>query len=172
MAASRPLLWVRQETPGRWRGLSCGGNSGVGVRGRTSCSVWPGVSVKTFSTHVAVVFRLIVSGKRFSAHERVWGNRRKNRAKRESRETEDAGKTGKFEKNRGNRVNEGNQRKQSKRGLRANREKGSIEITEKRDDEMGRVECGRNRVKRESRDEGRMQRQQKNVAMEAFWRER
>ena len=143
MAASRPLLWVRQETPGRWRGLSCGGNSGVGVRGRTSCSVWPGVSVKTFSTHVAVVFRLIVSGKRFSAHERVWGNRRKNRAKRESRETEDAGKTGKFEKNRGNRVNEGNQRKQSKRGLRANREKGSIEITEKRDNEMGRLECGR-----------------------------
>lgn len=43
---------------------------------------------------------------------------------------------------------------------------------------MGRVECGcnrdngRNRVKRENRDEGRMQRQQKNVAMEAFWRER
>ena len=37
---------------------------------------------------------------------------------------------------------------------------------------MGRVECGRNKVKRESRDEGRMQRQQKNVAMEAFWRER
>ena len=103
--------------------MSCGGNSGVGVRGRTSCSVWPGVSVKTFSTHVAVVFRLIVSGKRFSAHERVWGNRRKNRAKRESRETEDAGKTGKFEKNRGNRVNEGNQK---------NRTKEDSEQTEKR----------------------------------------
>ena len=67
------------------------------------------------------------------------------------------------------------------RGIRENRakedseqteKKGSIEITEKRDNEMGRVECGRNRVKRESRDEGRMQRQQKNVAMEAFWRER
>ena len=102
----------------------------------------------------------------------------RNRVKRESRETEDAGKTGKFEKNRGNRVNEENQKKQNKRGLRANREKGSIEITEKRDDEMGRVECGcnrdngRNRVKRENRDEGRMQRQQKNVTMEAFWRER
>ena len=33
--------------------------------------------------------------------------------------------------------------RQSKRGLRANREKGSIEMTEKRDDEMGRLECGR-----------------------------
>ncbi len=39
---------------------------------------------------------------------------------------------------------------------------------------MGREECGRNRdngrnrVKRESRDEELMQRQQKNVAMEAF----
>ena len=66
---------------------------------------------------------------------------RENRVKRESRETEDAGKTGKFEKNRGNRVNEGNQKKQNKRGLRANREKGSIEITEKRVNEMGRVEC-------------------------------
>ena len=34
-----------------------------------------GVSIKTFSAHVAVVFRLVVSGKRFSTHERVWGNR-------------------------------------------------------------------------------------------------
>ena len=74
-----------------------------------------GVSIKTFSAHVAVVFRLVVSGKRFSTHGRVWGNRRENRVNRESRETEVAGKTGKFEKE---------------------------------------------------------QRQQKNVAMEAFWRER
>ena len=34
-----------------------------------------GVSVKTFSAHVVVVFRLVVSGKRFSTHERVRGNR-------------------------------------------------------------------------------------------------
>ena len=47
----------------------------VGVRGRTSCSVSPDVSVKTFSAHIVVVFRLIVSGKRFSTHGRVWGNR-------------------------------------------------------------------------------------------------
>ena len=60
-----------------------------------------GVSVKTFSAHVVVVLRLIVSRKRFSTHGRVRGNREigeKNRVKRESRETEDAGKTGKFEK--------------------------------------------------------------------------
>ena len=88
-----------------------------------------GVSVKTFSAHVVVVFRLVVSEKRFSAHGRArgkQGNRRENRVNRvnrESRETEDAGKTGKFEKNRGNRVNEGNQKKQNKRGLRANRKK-------------------------------------------------
>lgn len=62
-------------------GLVHGGNSGVGVRGRTSCSVWPGVSVKmswlallgvrikTFSTHVVIVFRLAVRRKRFSTHE-------------------------------------------------------------------------------------------------------
>lgn len=30
-----------------------------------------GVSVKTFSAHVVIVLRLVVSGKRFSAHERV-----------------------------------------------------------------------------------------------------
>ena len=66
--------WLREE-------YGCGGNFGVGVRGRTSCSVWPGVSVKmswralpgvrvkTFSAHVVTVFRLIVSGKRFSTHE-------------------------------------------------------------------------------------------------------
>lgn len=48
----------------------------VGVRGRTSCSVSPGVSVKTFSAHAAVVLRLIVSGKRFSTHGRVRGNRK------------------------------------------------------------------------------------------------
>ena len=29
----------------------------------------PGVRVKTFAAHVAVVLRLIVSGKRFSTHE-------------------------------------------------------------------------------------------------------
>ena len=58
-----------------------GGNSGVGVRGRTSCSVWPcvsvkmswralpGVRVKTFSAHVVVGFRLVVRRKRFSTHE-------------------------------------------------------------------------------------------------------
>ena len=60
-----------------------------------------GVSVKTFSAHVVIVFRLFVSGKRFSAHERVRGNRKigeKTEEMRESRETEDAGKTGKFEK--------------------------------------------------------------------------
>lgn len=34
-----------------------------------------GVSVKTFSAHVVVVLRLIVSEKRFSTHERVKGNR-------------------------------------------------------------------------------------------------
>ena len=34
-----------------------------------------GVSVKTFSAHVAVVLRLIVSGKRFSTHGRVRENR-------------------------------------------------------------------------------------------------
>ena len=34
-----------------------------------------GVSVKTFSVHVVVVFRLVVSEKRFSTHGRVWGNR-------------------------------------------------------------------------------------------------
>ena len=58
-----------------------GGNSGVGVSVRTSCPVWPGVSVKmswlalpgvrvkTFSAHIVAVFRLVVSGKRFSTHE-------------------------------------------------------------------------------------------------------
>lgn len=63
------------------QGLACGWNSGVGVRVRTSCSVrpcvsvkmsWlalPGVRVKTFSAHVVAVFRLVVSGKRFSTHE-------------------------------------------------------------------------------------------------------
>ena len=62
-------------------GLAHGGNSGVGVRGRTSCSAWsgvsvkmswlalPGVRVKTFSTHVVIVFGLVVRGKRFSTHE-------------------------------------------------------------------------------------------------------
>ena len=62
-------------------GLAHGGNSGVGVRVRTSCSVrpgvsvkisWlalPGVSVKTFSAHVVIVFRLVVHRKRFSMHE-------------------------------------------------------------------------------------------------------
>ena len=30
---------------------------------------WPGVRVKTFSVHVMVVFRPVVSGKRFSTHE-------------------------------------------------------------------------------------------------------
>ena len=62
-------------------GLAHGGNSGVGVSVRTSCSVWPGVSVKmswlalpgvrikTFSTHVVIVFRLAVRRKRFSTHE-------------------------------------------------------------------------------------------------------
>lgn len=66
--------WLREE-------YGCGGNFGVGVRGRTSCPVWPGVSVKmswlalpgvrvkTFSAHVVVVFRLVVRGKRFSTHE-------------------------------------------------------------------------------------------------------
>ncbi|CDA95999.1 unknown [Bacteroides sp. CAG:709] len=63
-------------------------------------------------------------------------------------------------------------RKTEQKRTPSKQRKGSIEITEKMDNEMGRVECGRNRVKRESRDEGRMQRQQKNVAMEAFWRER
>lgn len=64
-------------------GLYCGGNSGVGVKVRTSCSARPGVSVKmswlalpgvrvkTFSAHVATVFRLVVSGKRFSTHEKT-----------------------------------------------------------------------------------------------------
>ena len=46
-----------------------------------------GVSVKTFSAHVVVVFRLIVSGKRFITHGRVRENResgdnRGNRRKR------------------------------------------------------------------------------------------
>ena len=52
-------------------GLSCEGNSGVGVRGRTSCSVSPGVRIKTFFAHVVFIFRLIVSGKRFSTHEKT-----------------------------------------------------------------------------------------------------
>lgn len=76
-----------------------------------------GVSIKTFSAHVAVVLGLIVSEKRFSTHGRVWGNRRENRVNRESRETEVAGKTGKFEK-------EQRQQSQVKREIRANREKG------------------------------------------------
>ena len=42
--------WFREE-------CGCGGNSGVGV------------SVKTFSAHVVVVFRLVVRRKRFSTHE-------------------------------------------------------------------------------------------------------
>ena len=64
-------------------GLAHGGNSGVGVKVRTSCSArtgvsvkmsWlalPGVSVKTFSAHVVVVFRLVVRRKRFSTHEKT-----------------------------------------------------------------------------------------------------
>ena len=79
--------------------------------------MWSGVSIKTFSAHVVVVLRLIVSGKRFSTHGRVWGNRRENRVNRESRETEVAGKTGKFEK-------EQRQQSQVKREIRENREKG------------------------------------------------
>lgn len=35
-----------------------------------------GVSVKTFSVHVVVVLRPVVSGKRFITHGRVWGNRK------------------------------------------------------------------------------------------------
>lgn len=66
--------WFRED-------CGCGGNSGVGVSIRTSCSVWhgvsvkmswlalPGVRVKTFSAHVVTVFRLIVRRKRFSTHE-------------------------------------------------------------------------------------------------------
>ena len=46
-----------------------------GVRIKTSWLVWSGVRVKTFSAHVAVVLRLVVSGKRFSTHGRAWGNR-------------------------------------------------------------------------------------------------
>lgn len=37
--------------------------------GNRHVQVWPDVRIKTFSTHVVVVFRLVVSGKRFSAHE-------------------------------------------------------------------------------------------------------
>ena len=78
-----------------------------------------GVSVKTFFAHVVVVFRLVVSGKRFSTHGRV----------RENREIGE-----KRQKNiRGNRVNEGNQKKteqkrtpsKQRKGVnRDNREKG------------------------------------------------
>ncbi len=35
-----------------------------------------GVSVKTFSTHVVIVLRPVVSGKRFITHGRVRGNRK------------------------------------------------------------------------------------------------
>ena len=34
------------------------------------------MSVKTFSAHVMVVLRLVVSEKRFSTHGRVWENRK------------------------------------------------------------------------------------------------
>lgn len=54
--------WFREE-------CGCGGNSVVSVSVRTSCPVWPGVSVKTFSAYVVIVFRLIVHRKRFSTHE-------------------------------------------------------------------------------------------------------
>lgn len=68
MSPPPPELGSRREFRG-WR------------EGRTSCSVWPGVSVKmswlalpgvrvkTFSAHVVIVFRLVVSRKRFSTHE-------------------------------------------------------------------------------------------------------
>ncbi len=73
-----------------------------------------GVSVKTFSAHIVVVFRLVVSGKRFSTHGRVWGNRKIGE---------------KRQKNiRGNRGNEGNQRD---RGRRENREiRKKTEVTD------------------------------------------
>lgn len=70
------MAWLRPDHfYGCDKGRPGGGNSGVGVRGRTSCSAWPGVSVKTFSVHVVVVFRLVGSGKRFSTHGRVRENR-------------------------------------------------------------------------------------------------
>lgn len=43
------------------------------------------MSVKTFSEHIVVVFRLVVSGKRFSTHGRV----RENREIREKAEMRD-----------------------------------------------------------------------------------
>ena len=46
-----------------------------GVSVKMSWFALPGVRVKTFSAHVVVVFRLIVSEKRFSTHGRIRGNR-------------------------------------------------------------------------------------------------
>ena len=45
-----------------------------GVSIKTSWLMWPGVSVKTFSTRVVIVLRPVVSGKRFITHGRVREN--------------------------------------------------------------------------------------------------
>ena len=42
-----------------------------GVSVKTSGLVWPGVRTKTFYAHVVFIFRLVVSGKRFSTHEKT-----------------------------------------------------------------------------------------------------
>ena len=64
----------------------------VGVRGRTSCSAWSGVSVKMFSAHVAVVLRLVVSGKRFSTHGRAWEIGKSERKQSKERKQRDRGR--------------------------------------------------------------------------------
>ena len=67
----RPCL----HDPATARACLAEGITENGVSVKTSGLVWPGVRVKTFSAHVVVVFRLVVSRKRFSTHGRVRGNR-------------------------------------------------------------------------------------------------
>ena len=96
-----------------------------------------GVSVKTFSTHVVVVLRLIVSRKRFSTHGRVRGNR-KIGEKKQSKE-----------------------RKQRDRGRRENREirkktEETEEMREIRKTEQKRTPSKQRKgVNRDNREKGR-----------------
>ena len=67
----RPCL----QGPATARACLAEGTPENGVSVKTSRLVWPGVRVKTFFARIVVVFRLVVSGKRFSTHGRVRENR-------------------------------------------------------------------------------------------------
>lgn len=63
------VFW--QERPGGGGACLAEGIPEDDVNVKTSWLVWPSVRIKTFSAHGVVVFRLAVSRKRFSTHEKT-----------------------------------------------------------------------------------------------------